>query len=59
MNLIKRFCREEEGMESMQAIMILAAAAVIIIGLKTIWNALSGTLQSTMNSFVNNPFSAK
>jgi hypothetical protein len=51
MNLLKKFHRGEEGMESIQVIMILAAAAVVITGVALIWNQTKDTLKQSVSDF--------
>ena len=57
MNLLNKFHEGEEGMESIQVIMILAAAAVIITGIAVVWGLCKGTLVSSIQSFFKFDFS--
>lgn len=52
MNLLKKFHSGEEGMESIQVIMILAAAAVIVVGLAWVWDQSRQNLKKSVNNMV-------
>jgi hypothetical protein len=51
MNLLKKFHGGEEGMESIQVIMVLAAAAVIIAGVAWVWSQNKEALKTSVGEF--------
>lgn len=54
MNLLKKFFRGEEGMEALQVIMILAAAAVVVTGLAWVWGGVKEKFKTAIESFIQN-----
>ena len=56
MSLLKNFHGNEEGMETIQAVMLLAAAAVVIAGLAWVWGESKTALKKTVKSYVTAPF---
>jgi hypothetical protein len=51
--ILKSLHRGEEGMESIQVVMILAAAAVIICGIAWVWSQNKSTFSSSIKSFLS------
>jgi hypothetical protein len=51
-NILKSLHRGEEGMESIQVVMILAAAAIIICGIAWVWNQNKSTFSNNVKSFL-------
>jgi hypothetical protein len=52
-NILKSLHRGEEGMESLQVVMILAAAAVIICGIAWVWSQNKDTFSKSIKSFLS------
>ena len=50
--ILKSLHRNEEGMESIQVVMILAAAAVIICGIAWVWSQNKDAFSGAVNKFL-------
>jgi hypothetical protein len=50
--ILKSLHRGEEGMESIQVVMILAAAAIIICGIAWVWKENKDKLKSSIGTFL-------
>jgi len=52
-NILKSLHRGEEGMESIQVVMILAAAAVIICGIAWVWSQNKTAFSNNVKTFLS------
>lgn len=58
MNLLKRLHQEEEGLETLQVVMIIAVAAIVLAVVKKIWDNnikqwVAGTIQNIAGIQIN------
>jgi hypothetical protein len=50
MNLLTRLHREEEGMETMQVVFIIAAAALVLVAIGVFWSTIKSYGQKSLTA---------